>query len=237
MDISTFRWILIIMGVAIIAGIFLLGNPEKKKQRRASRKRRRNQHKASKSRRARRQEPTLGGTPATEDSAPAAAASAPQGELAIDAPASKPSPPLADPPDKIVTLYLRARDNHMICGLDLLDSALKSGMIFGQHDIFHREVPGGSKPLFSMANLTNPGTFDKETWSTLETKGVTLFMTLPGPLGALDAWDAMLATARRLAELMHADLLDDSREVFTRQKEGEVRESLRGYERQKLPEG
>ena len=38
--------------------------------------------------------------------------------------------------------------------------------------------------LFSMANLTKPGSFNKTAWNTLETKGVTMFMTLPAPLGA-----------------------------------------------------
>jgi cell division protein ZipA len=84
-----------------------------------------------------------------------------------------------------------------------------------------------------MANLTNPGTFDKAAWNTLETKGVTMFMTLPGPKNALDAWDSMLATSRRLAELLHADLLDDELNVFTRQRSLQIKEELREYERQK----
>ncbi len=42
-------------------------------------------------------------------------------------------------------------------------------------------------------------------------------MTLPGPVNALDAWDSMLATARRMGEILHADLLDDERNPFTRQ--------------------
>jgi cell division protein ZipA len=87
-----------------------------------------------------------------------------------------------------------------------------------------------------MANLTKPGHFDKTAWNTLETIGVTMFLTLPGPIGALDAWDAMLATSRRIAELLHADLLDDSKSVFTRRREGQIREELRDYERSKKPE-
>jgi cell division protein ZipA len=90
--------------------------------------------------------------------------------------------------------------------------------------------------LFSMANLTKPGSFDKSAWNALETIGVTMFMTLPGPLNALDAWDAMLATSRRIAELLHADLLDDKQDVFTRQREGQIREELREYERSTLAE-
>lgn len=241
MDISTFRWILIIMGAAIIVGIFLLGNPDKK-PRRASRKRQRkarqNRRKAERKAVAQRQEPTLEGAGAPEPTSRSkddGAGAATQGELSVDAPAPVSAGPV-DPPDKIITLYLRARDNHTISGLDLLDSALKSGMVFGAHDIFHRQIEGDGRPLFSMANLENPGVFDKSAWNTLSTRGVTMFLTLPGPLSALDAWDAMLATSRRMAELLHADLLDHEREIFTRQREGQIREELREYEREKLPE-
>ena len=53
----------------------------------------------------------------------------------------------------------------------------------------------------------------------------------------LDAWDAMLATSRRVAELLHADLLDDSHSTFTRQREGQIREELREYVRGQQAEG
>ena len=39
MDMSSLRWILVIAGVVIIAGVFLFGNPDKKRKPRASRKR------------------------------------------------------------------------------------------------------------------------------------------------------------------------------------------------------
>jgi len=113
---------------------------------------------------------------------------------------------------------------------------LKSGLVFGAHDIFHRIHEEDIEPVFSMANLTKPGTFDKSAWNTMEIKGVTMFMTLPGPRGALDSWDSMLATSRRLAELLHADLLDDSQSVFTRQRSLQIKEELREYERQKSTE-
>ena len=234
MDISTFRWILIIVGVAIIAGIFLLGNPERRPRRRASRKRNRRTPAR------RRREPTLdpGTVPGRfEDPEPPGEAAQGELDIAAEAVATPPAPDAgAERPQKIVVLYLQARDNHVISGVELLDAALKSGMEFGARDIFHRVQEGASQPVFSMANLTPPGWFDKTAWNTLETRGVTLFLTQPGPLGALDSWDAMLATGRRLAELLHADLLDDQRAVFTRQREGQIREELRNYEREQLPE-
>ena len=241
MDISNLRWILIIVGIGIIAAIILFGNPDKKRKPRASRKR---IHAARV-----RREPVLD----TDEDDPEDTHDSRQTELAIDAlPATEgrmePSfgsvegdvvqeevSPLADAPrpDMIVTLFLQARDNHYITGVQLLDISLKSGLVFGEQGIFHRLNEEDLDPVFSMANLTNPGTFDKAAWNTLETKGATMFMTLPGPKNALDAWDSMLATSRRLAELLHADLLDDELNVFTRQRSLQIKEELREYERQK----
>jgi cell division protein ZipA len=242
MDSSTFRWILVIAGIVIVAGIFLFGNPDRKRKSRASRKRVHAQRV--------RREPALDsdhhelGENDTDGDAR-------QAELAIGAPPedgadsdmstekrieprldSKPRAPAAPLPDRIVTLFLQARDNHIITGIELLDASLKSGLVFGSHDIFHRIHEEDVEPVFSMANLTKPGSFDKNAWNTMEIRGVTMFMTLPGPRNALDAWDSMLATSRRLAELLHADLLDDEHKVFTRQRSLQIKEELREYERQ-----
>jgi cell division protein ZipA len=242
MDISTFRWILIIAGIALIAGLYLFGVRDKKRKPRASRKRVHAQRV--------RREPVLEPDGVSEESGeldhdarqaelaigdPTDSLSRiePQLESGLDVRLKKPDVP---PPDRIVTLFLQARDNHIITGVELLDASLKSGLVFGDHDIFHRIHEEDLEPVFSMANLTKPGSFDKSAWNTIEIKGVTMFMTLPGPRNALDAWDSMLATSRRLAELLHADLLDDAQEVFTRQRSMQIKEELREYERQKIPE-
>jgi len=241
MDISTFRWILIIAGIALIAGLYLFGLRDKKRKPRASRKRVHAQRV--------RREPALDSASGEEygehdydalqtelaigDPMDSPSRIEPQLEPGLDIKPKKPEVPL---PDRIVTLFLQARDNHIITGIELLDASLKSGLVFGKHDIFHRIHEEDVEPVFSMANLTKPGSFDKRAWNTIEIKGVTMFMTLPGPRNALDAWDSMLATSRRLAELLHADLLDDAREVFTRQRSLQIKEELREYERQKNPE-
>lgn len=143
---------------------------------------------------------------------------------------SEPEDPASEPP-RIVTLYVRARGERLISGLSLLDAAIKAGLRFGEMKIFHRRHQGASKPVFSMANISRPGSFDPSGWNLFETPGVTLFMTLPGPVSALDAWDAMLATGKRLSELLEADLLDDSQCLVTRQRIAQIREDMREYDR------
>ncbi len=142
------------------------------------------------------------------------------------------SPAAQEPePDKIITLYIRRRENRRINGADLLDAAIKAGLSFGEMNIFHRRHEGAKRPVFSMANLTPPGHFDASAWNVFDTPGLTLFATLPGPLSALDCWDAMLATGTRMAELLEADLLDDAKCLLTRQRIAQLREEMRDYDR------
>ncbi|MGD2130601.1 MAG: cell division protein ZipA [Lysobacterales bacterium] len=235
MDASTLRWILIVIGVIIVGSIFLFGNPDKKRKPKASRRKPARPQAEASSRR----EPTLDADAAgaSLDSAGAEDPPAGQGELDIDAPAARapektpPRKPAGPPPDKIIGLFLLARDNHVITGAELLQAAVSTGMEFGDMNIFHRVAEGTERPIFSMANAAKPGHFERDEWNSFETTGVALFMALPGPLPALDAWDSMLATARRMAEILHAELLDDEHNPFTRQKEAQIRELTRTYDR------
>ena len=242
MDTSTLRWILIGVGLIVVASIFLFGNPEKQRKPKASRREKRRARKRKGSATPRR-EPTLEGAGAAPPSdADEEAEPGDQGELAIEqaeAPGRDepppPSRPAGPPPDKIVSLFLLARDNHMITGADLLHATVSTGMEFGDMGIFHRRPEGSDRPVFSLANAAKPGHFERDAWNTFETSGVAIFMTLPGPVYALDAWDSMLATARRIGELLHAELLDDDRNPFTRQREAQIREEMRKYDRKKSP--
>lgn len=261
---TNLRWALVVVGIVIIIALFLFGNPDKKRKPRASRKRVRAQKvrhepqlSINESGEPGDQEPGVDGRQtelAIEPSEPghdlsdAGDSSKREPRFGVDVERAEPGLAAGSAgqpesgasevplPDKIITLFIKARDNHIISGVELLDVSLKSGLVFGDPGIFHRLGEEDGTPVFSMANLTNPGIFDKTKWNTIEIRGVTMFMTLPGPKNALDAWDSMLATSRRLAELLHADLLDDQRQIFSRQRSLQIKEELREFERQKAEE-
>ncbi|HMB56214.1 MAG TPA: cell division protein ZipA [Arenimonas sp.] len=135
--------------------------------------------------------------------------------------------------DKIVTLYVAARAGHTLTGPDLVVAAEKAGLIYGHMSIFHRMVEKHPEqgPIFSVANLIRPGSFDLRTIKDLKTPGISFFITLPGPLSALDAWDTLLPTAQRMAELLDAVLLDEDRNALGRQRIANIRDELRAYDR------
>ena len=141
--------------------------------------------------------------------------------------------------EKIVSLYVQAPEGQMIHGPDLVVAAEKAGLVFGAMNIFHRLVDGRPEqgPIFSVANMVKPGSFDLAQLEALETPGLSFFMTLPGPLPGLDAWEAMQPAAQRMAELLGAQVLDDKRNTLGRQRVAHLRDELRAYDRRHEAQG
>ncbi len=137
--------------------------------------------------------------------------------------------------DKIVTLFVAARDGQMLRGPDLVVAAEKAGLVYGHMHIFHRLVDGHPEqdPIFSVASMIKPGHFDIGRIQTLQTPGVSFFMTLPAPVPALDAWETLLPTAQRMAELLDGIVLDEERNALGRQRIAHIRDELRAYDRQR----
>lgn len=135
--------------------------------------------------------------------------------------------------EKIVTVYLQAPEGELICGADLVVAAEKAGLTFGAMNIFHRLVDGKPAlgPIFSVASMIKPGSFDLTNLDGIRTPGLSFFLTLPGPLPGLDAWDTMLPAAQRMAELLGAQVLDDRRNPISRQRIAHLRDELRAYDR------
>lgn len=135
--------------------------------------------------------------------------------------------------ERIVTLFVAARPGFMLNGSDIVVAAEKAGLAFGDMNIFHRLVDGKPEagPIFSVANMMKPGSFDLRRVHDIETPGLTFFMTLPGPLAALDAWETLLPTATRMAELLDASVLDEERNTLGRQRIAHLRDELRAFDR------
>ena len=136
--------------------------------------------------------------------------------------------------EKIVTLYVAAREGQKLRGSDIVVAAEKAGLTYGHMQIFHRLVEGHPErgPVFSVANIMKPGSFEMATIQELQTPAIAFFLTLPAPMTALDAWEKMLPTAQRMAELLDGVVLDESRNALGRQRIAHIRDELRGYDRQ-----
>lgn len=241
MDSTQLRIIILIFGLLLIAAIAFFGRPKKPDQ-----GRRKNQ-----GRQRQRVEPRLGEGGGEHDDL-AGSDSGLQSELELveatlsgreraDLPRRAPERKLSAGEagfDRIITLFVAARDGETIRGSDLVVAAEKAGLYFGDMGIFHRRTDGNSGPaIFSVASMVKPGSFDMSRINELRVPGLSFFMTLPGPVSALDAWEAMLPTAQRLAELLDANVLDEERNALGRQRIAHIRDQLRGYDRKRESQG
>ncbi|HBP2723966.1 TPA: cell division protein ZipA, partial [Pseudomonas aeruginosa] len=140
------------------------------------------------------------------------------------------------PVDEVLIINVIARDESGFKGPALLQNILESGLRFGDMDIFHRHesMAGNGEILFSMANAVKPGTFDLDDIDNFSTRAVSFFLGLPGPRHPKQAFDVMVAAARKLAHELNGELKDEQRSVLTAQTIEHYRQRIIDHERRSL---
>ena len=132
---------------------------------------------------------------------------------------------------KIITIRLMARTEAGIPGERLILALREAGMHHGEFGIFHRrDTDNESKTWYSVASLVEPGSFDLTRLKTDHYPGVSIFLVVPGPADEVVAFDDMLKTARRLAQQLDGELLDEQGSNLSVQRERYLREELIRYQ-------
>ncbi len=225
-DMAMLRIGILVAGIILLAAIFIFGRPKKPSQGRRLEPSERDAARVEPSLAA--DEPELDGDYSSE------AVSQPELGLAESAPESDLGKRPNQDFDKIVSLYVAAKAGQTLRGEDIVVAAEKTGLIFGHMNVFHRLIEGRPErgPVFSMANILQPGSFDMAAIREMETPAIAFLLTLPAPMTALEAWEKMLPNVERMAELLGGVVLDDSRNALGRQRIQHIREELRAYDRQ-----
>lgn len=158
----------------------------------------------------------------------------PQDKPAAKAPKSEPRE--LQPFEEVLVINVVARDPAGFKGSALVQSILESGLRFGDMDIFHRHesMAGNGEVLFSMANGVKPGTFDLDQIDHFSTRAVSFFLGLPGPRHPKQAFDLMVAAARKLSHELDGELKDEQRSVMTAQTIEHYRQRIVEFERRAL---
>ncbi|NIE76339.1 cell division protein ZipA [Pantoea sp. Tr-811] len=140
------------------------------------------------------------------------------------------------PAEEVLVISVISRDEGGFKGPALLQNILESGLRFGEMDIFHRHesMAGHGEVLFSMANAVKPGIFDLDDIDHFSTRAVSFFLGLPGPRHPKQAFDVMVAAARKLAHELNGELKDDQRSVLTAQTIEHYRQRIVEFERRAL---
>ena len=118
----------------------------------------------------------------------------------------------------LLILHIVSPDETGFNGVSIREAATGAGMVFGRMDIFHHfgsGRPQAAEPWFSMANMYEPGAFDRGAMAELQTKGVVVFMyppTAPAP-GAV--FDLFLGATRNMARALGGEILTAERAPLT----------------------
>lgn len=147
-------------------------------------------------------------------------------------PYAQPAPaPMAD--EKIVVLYILAPENRPFTGPAVVRAVEGADLIFGRKKVYHRVAPGDPKQqtVYGLANMVEPGWFEMARINELRTPGLSLFLSLPGPLDGVSAWDDMLRTSRRIAAELGGRLCDADRAALTEHKAMRIRDEVIVHQR------
>jgi cell division protein ZipA len=202
------RWVLLGLGALVLVGVYLWSRGIVSRDMLPTLPRRKQ-----------RTEPVIGESPVAVSPEPAPAS------LVETVPAEeKPAP------DRIVALRLIPRSEELAS--ERAVAALRNaGLEHGRYSIFHRQL-GTNREGFSVASLTEPGTFDLERLGDSTIAGLSFFVVLPGDGDPVARFDAMVETARALSVELAADLFDERGSSWSSQRERYLREELIEYRHQ-----
>ncbi len=129
--------------------------------------------------------------------------------------------------EDILVLYITSPSHISFNGLSISKAADEVGMIYGHMNIFHHFGPGklhSGQPLFSVANMHEPGSFDLGRMADLKTKGLAVFMYSPASIDASVVFELFLNTTQRLAELLGGTVRTSDNELLNNAAISSLRE-------------
>lgn len=129
--------------------------------------------------------------------------------------------PVKSPASKVtVALTVMAPRHQLFKGPDIRAAAEEAGFQLGATGLFERYPTGetaADTPVFSLAHLRRPGSFEPQALAELTTPGLLLFMSLPGPLEAMKALDLLVLAVDQLARKLGGVICDEHRHKMTNQ--------------------
>ena len=115
-------------------------------------------------------------------------------------------------PELILVLYVVAKPATTFAGQAIREALDHVGLRPGMMAIYHRmpaaeaDADNAGKPIFSVADMLEPGHLQPDALDDHSTPGLSVFMRLPG--GAVDgpaAFEDMYQSCRQIAELLQID--------------------------------
>lgn len=156
----------------------------------------------------------------------------------VPLPTSEPrqEPALSQPPSMTVALTVIAPRQQFFKGPRIQEVAEELQFRLNAEGLFERFPDGettDATPVFSVAHLRKPGSFEPGALADLSTPGLLLFMHLPGPLESLKALELLVITADQLARKLGGVICDERRHRMTNQSLMHLRGEVLDLERRR----
>lgn len=116
----------------------------------------------------------------------------------------------------IMVLYVMAQASESFTGEQIMSVALSNGLSFGDMNIFHR-LDDADNPVFGLANMLEPGSFDPDQMTSMTTPGLTMFTQLSRLDDPVSSFDDMLQCAYQISDALGASLCNHRRQPLTEQ--------------------
>lgn len=134
--------------------------------------------------------------------------------------------------ERLITLYVMSPSGHVFAGESIIHALNSVGLRYGEMEIFHHYGAGKlttDSPLFSVANMIEPGTFDMNRIERLKTPGLVFFLQLPTSLDGAVSFELFLNTAQRLTEALKGELFSDPKTALDSRAIEKMRKTASEY--------
>jgi len=140
--------------------------------------------------------------------------------------------PVAPQDELLMVFNILAKAEQVFIGRQIQEAATQTGFVYGDMKIFHYhadKLSDGAPAVCSFANLLQPGHFGEIDSGEFSSPGISLFAQLPGPLEARETFKLTLDKAHKLAELLGGELCDETRSMLTEQAIGHIKEKVEAF--------
>ena len=132
----------------------------------------------------------------------------------------------------LLVLNVIGSEGRPLRGAAILKALTATGVTYGEMNIFHYYHPQRpGRPLFSIANMVEPGVFTLANMDELNTPGLTLFANVARPEDGVNTFTIMLETAKKLAELLNGTVCDERRGTLSKQGIEHIHGQIREHQR------
>jgi len=130
--------------------------------------------------------------------------------------------------EKLVILHVMARRPQKFNGKSILNLTNELDLELGDLNFYSKNVErfSGKRALYSVVNMVKPRTFDADSMVEFETPGLSFILNLPGPEEGLRAFNIMLEDAKKFAECLNGEVLDQSRNRLNPQMTAHLQEDI-----------